>query len=48
VLQAFSQTFSKNCLTENLFKKGFIENPSSGVIKRRNGCGPTVAAQRLA
>ncbi|WP_292391565.1 hypothetical protein [Methanosarcina sp. UBA5] len=34
-------------MTENLLKKGFIENPSSGVINRRNGCGSTVAGQQL-
>jgi hypothetical protein len=48
----FSQTFSKNCLPANFFKKslitnllgkGLIENPGSGVINRRNGCGATVA-----
>jgi hypothetical protein len=27
----------------SLFKKGLSENPSNGVINRRNGCGPTVA-----
>jgi len=25
--KAFPQAFSKNCLTENLFKKGLTENP---------------------
>jgi hypothetical protein len=28
----------KKGLTENLLKKGLIENPNSGVIKRRNAC----------
>jgi hypothetical protein len=32
-----------NGLTANLLKKGLIENPGSGVINRRNGCGATVA-----
>jgi hypothetical protein len=40
-------TLFKKGLTENLFKKGFIENPSNGVINRRNGCGSTVEGQRL-
>jgi hypothetical protein len=51
------QTFSKNCLTENLLRKGFIENPRQrlnlgvlspnpiGVINRRNGFDQS--AQRL-
>jgi hypothetical protein len=26
-------------LTENLLRKGFIENPGNGVINRRNGFG---------
>jgi hypothetical protein len=30
-------------LTANLLRKGLIENPGSGVINRRNGCGATVA-----
>ncbi|WP_292391104.1 hypothetical protein [Methanosarcina sp. UBA5] len=40
-------TLFKKLLTENLLRKGFIENPSSGVINRRNGCGTMVAGQRL-
>jgi hypothetical protein len=30
----------------NLLRKGLIENPGSGVINRRNGCGPTVALKK--
>jgi len=61
------QVFSKNCLpaslfkkglSENLLRKGFIENYKSifkfkvlsrnpiGVINRRNGCSPTIALKK--
>jgi hypothetical protein len=40
----FKKSLIKNA---NLLGKGLIENPGSGVINRRNGCGPTVEAQRL-
>jgi hypothetical protein len=36
----FKKSLIKNA---NLFRKGLIENPGSGVINRRNGCGATVA-----
>jgi hypothetical protein len=31
--------FFKKSLITNLLGKGLIENPGSGVINRRNGCG---------
>jgi hypothetical protein len=46
VINRRNATLFKKGLTENLLRKGFIENPGNGVVKRRNGFGTTVLLEQ--